>query len=213
MRYIIALLLSIMNFSPAQATGYVLFVQGVVDRSSNSKYIFYTPREPYVNVTEFPDTFSIKMFFNNYYESGSNYYADNLYKVEINGYGVNEVWDQFNSGATGSMSKTYSLGAYMDILEYNFRVQRGSDNWYVESSGFSYYDEFSFYNFGTIFAANADNPLDGSLSYLNNLYFAGGWQIPSVPEPTTWALMILGFGLIAATMRRQRAQGRDLAFA
>ena len=37
--------------------------------------------------------------------------------------------------------------------------------------------------------------------------FAVGWPIPGVPEPSTWGLMILGFGGMGALLRRQRRQG------
>ena len=35
--------------------------------------------------------------------------------------------------------------------------------------------------------------------------FAIGWQIPGVPEPDAWAMMLLGFGGLGAMMRRRRA--------
>ena len=35
------------------------------------------------------------------------------------------------------------------------------------------------------------------------LNFQGGSALPGVPEPTTWALLILGFGAVGAGMRRR----------
>ncbi|MES2492305.1 MAG: FxDxF family PEP-CTERM protein [Pseudomonadota bacterium] len=43
---------------------------------------------------------------------------------------------------------------------------------------------------------------NGNGSYSGTLSFAAG----AVPEPTTWALMILGFGAIGFAMRRQRSR-------
>jgi hypothetical protein len=36
---------------------------------------------------------------------------------------------------------------------------------------------------------------------------------PPVPEPATWAMMLLGFGGIAMAMRRRRSNGRLLQIA
>lgn len=43
-----------------------------------------------------------------------------------------------------------------------------------------------------------------SLSDPAHQNFAVGWPIPGVPEPTTWALMLAGFGGMGAMLRRQR---------
>ncbi len=44
-----------------------------------------------------------------------------------------------------------------------------------------------------------------SASYSGTLSFAG---VGAVPEPATWALLILGFGVIGFGMRRQRTRGQ-----
>ena len=48
---------------------------------------------------------------------------------------------------------------------------------------------------------------NGTVRYcgLGEMIFADGSAAP-VPEPTTWALMILGFGAVGATVRRRRLQ-------
>jgi hypothetical protein len=51
---------------------------------------------------------------------------------------------------------------------------------------------------------------NGSLDSINNLRFQYGTSLtdtsltPAVPEPATWALMLLGFGGIGMSMRRGR---------
>ena len=42
----------------------------------------------------------------------------------------------------------------------------------------------------------------------NTAYFDGIQLVAAVPEPSTWALMLLGFGGIGAAMRRRRLQTR-----
>jgi choice-of-anchor A domain-containing protein len=52
---------------------------------------------------------------------------------------------------------------------------------------------------------NDGNPFSGDLLGLSPPPFI---PTPGVPEPETWALMIVGFGLIGATMRRRRGAAR-----
>jgi hypothetical protein len=40
---------------------------------------------------------------------------------------------------------------------------------------------------------------------------AVGSAVPAVPEPATWAMMLLGFGAIGFSMRRRRSSGVALA--
>jgi CHRD domain/PEP-CTERM motif len=61
-------------------------------------------------------------------------------------------------------------------------------------------------NGGTTLTAQIPNILAG-LSYINfhTVQFGGGeirGQILPVPEPSTWAMMLLGFGVVGAAMRR-----------
>lgn len=40
----------------------------------------------------------------------------------------------------------------------------------------------------------------------SQITFDGAFNAPGVPEPSTWAMMLLGFGGLGALLRRQRAQ-------
>lgn len=77
---------------------------------------------------------------------------------------------------------------------------------------------------GTILATSANTTTSGgnirgdilvsALTTSNTGYFANGYQgtllnnVSPVPEPASWLMMIGGFGLIGATMRRKAARGR-----
>lgn len=41
----------------------------------------------------------------------------------------------------------------------------------------------------------------------------GGGTTPPVPEPATWAMMLVGFGFVGATMRRKQRQTMRVAYA
>ncbi|NJC34300.1 hypothetical protein GGR88_001774 [Sphingomonas jejuensis] len=67
-----------------------------------------------------------------------------------------------------------------------------------------------FYGFARL---NGDGTLDIAFSDVANAGINAGAAItaplpPSVPEPATWAMMIGGFGLVGAAMRRQRTSVR-----
>jgi hypothetical protein len=47
---------------------------------------------------------------------------------------------------------------------------------------------------------------DGYADNLSLVLNAGRVTPPGVPEPATWAMMLLGFGGLGATLRRRRAQ-------
>ncbi|MDZ7588232.1 MAG: PEPxxWA-CTERM sorting domain-containing protein [Parasphingorhabdus sp.] len=52
-----------------------------------------------------------------------------------------------------------------------------------------------------------------SQALTRNLINFVGVQVGGVPEPSTWAMMIFGFGLAGAAMRRQRKQTLNLTYA
>jgi hypothetical protein len=48
---------------------------------------------------------------------------------------------------------------------------------------------------------------------LNTSTFSGTLDLPAVPEPATWAMMILGFGLAGVALRRRRLASGALGLA
>jgi hypothetical protein len=55
------------------------------------------------------------------------------------------------------------------------------------------------FNFGNV-SARSDVDIDGSASAFITWRIAGG----IIPEPSTWAMLIAGFGLVGAAARRRR---------
>ncbi len=69
------------------------------------------------------------------------------------------------------------------------------------AQAFSATGKFRYISFNPTSVATANNPCCGSNVYgLNELKVSA-----SVPEPQSWALMIAGFGLVGAAMRRRKA--------
>lgn len=66
---------------------------------------------------------------------------------------------------------------------------------------------------GTFSTVGLDNGR-GNARALSHLAFFGSPVASAVPEPTTWAMMLGGFGLVGSAMRRvRRDAGRALAYA
>jgi len=61
--------------------------------------------------------------------------------------------------------------------------------------GFGQYDFYNFYSWGT-------NP--GPEGTFGNVLIGGLTLTESVPEPATWAMMLLGFGAMGVAFRRRR---------
>ena len=65
----------------------------------------------------------------------------------------------------------------------------------------------------TVVAKNVTNNAEvHSYSFQGDLSSVGG-SVSAMPEPATWAMLILGFGLVGGVMRRQRGQAAILAHA
>ncbi|MXP28159.1 PEPxxWA-CTERM sorting domain-containing protein [Porphyrobacter algicida] len=125
------------------------------------------------------------------------------------------------SAATLGQQKDISAGIQMAVWEIAF--ENGTSN-YSLSSG-----DFRMGNYGSV----QSNAIGLGQSYLDNL---GSWSVlpgfqfgtltsakganqsqiyfnqSAVPEPATWALMILGFGMVGGVLRKQR-KTTNLAFA
>lgn len=111
-------------------------------------------------------------------------------------------------GNVGGISQTFSAGTYNVSFDLS---QDGGSFSQVDFGGTTLLSnvsvgDYSSYNFTVTVGANSALSFsfqnDPSYYYLDNVVVdlvAGG-----VPEPTTWALLITGFGFTGATMRRRR---------
>ncbi len=91
---------------------------------------------------------------------------------------------------TGSYSGFFSPTATQGLLNttVNF-VATGGSGRFLGASG-------AFQGVGTL-DRRVPRPL-------NNITFSGKLDLPAVPEPATWAMLTLGFGLAGAALRRRR---------
>ncbi|WP_341632030.1 XDD4 family exosortase-dependent surface protein [Sphingomonas agri] len=129
------------------------------------------------------------------------------YGLSSAGYGLPGTY-AFVPGATNQPSQgTPPDGADYGLVPLSYTV--AGDNGGVTANQ-------PYINNSVVFDLGAFN---GSLADIGNIRFQYGTAItdthftPSVPEPATWAMMLLGFGGIGMTMRARRKNGRLLQIA
>jgi hypothetical protein len=118
------------------------------------------------------------------YQIGFSAYAPNN--------GFNNVGEAFFSGTIGGVT----LANYAVSSGPRTTWQTFSGNLTIVSPG-TYSVDFVF---NTQFRPSKDVVIDQVFVIASD---TGGPQIPAVPEPATWAMLIAGFGLVGAAMRRR----------
>ncbi|HEY3948345.1 MAG TPA: PEPxxWA-CTERM sorting domain-containing protein [Phenylobacterium sp.] len=81
----------------------------------------------------------------------------------------------------------------------------------ISGAGLTYQQYFNDYVSGSYTSlADANDSfytiVQASPNYDQHQAFAIGWPIPGVPEPATWAMMLIGFGGLGALLRAKRRQ-------
>ena len=140
--------------------------------------------------------------------------ADGSNSLDINGWEAGSISQTFNTilGATYTVSFDYSRNAAGAPDPALALVSSGGASYTVNApNDGSLGGEFSFIWKPVTFSFTGD----GTATTLTASAITGGnggvffdnfsVQGPAVPEPATWALMIGGFGLAGAALRRQRA--------
>ena len=102
-------------------------------------------------------------------------------------------------------SRRAALDAAVAVLD-----ERGLPGFSVDFLAVKAGDEFFIYQLdgsssGTFTTAGLDNDR-GQARNLSHLAFFGTRNASAVPEPGTWAMMLMGFGAVGFAMRRTRVR-------
>lgn len=101
------------------------------------------------------------------------------------------------SGIFGANNFLFQTGPFVDGSGIGFRTTAGTEtNLFFQSSASS-------------FRVNAVNPFLTGFATAN----ASVAQVAAVPEPSTWALMLLGFAGVGVAMRRQTKAKVNVSYA
>ena len=107
--------------------------------------------------------------------------------------------------------------AISDPSEYGSNIYNGIDSFFNNivntqdyTQSLDYYAQNGDEIFGRFYYSNGVNYASGALN-ANHVTIAR-LGAAAVPEPATWALMLLGFGVIGAAMRGRRRTGVRFAF-
>ncbi len=121
-------------------------------------------------------------------------------------------WFAYNGGsafavnfATPQSAISFQTVSFTDTLAEAFDAGNSLVGSVTEHQGFPVSELFNSLT-GTAFVrvVFSDAGGDGSGPGITNLTFETGSFNGGVPEPATWAMMLAGFGLIGATMRRRQ---------
>jgi hypothetical protein len=106
----------------------------------------------------------------------------------------------FSTDATGKITE-YQFTTQSDVVVPGLRPSEYPPQPFEEEV---FSADFPELNFGPEDAIGIPSIYMDS-QYVENVGSPGTWTISAVPEPATWAAMLLGFGGMGAVMRRRRA--------
>jgi hypothetical protein len=105
-----------------------------------------------------------------------------------------------NALFTADASQFMSLGgSFVDNLNGSYTFNLGSDvllDYFAVKGG----NGFTVYEY----IGGADSTYTFSSSNLSHVTFFGSQNVTAVPEPSTWATLLVGFGAAGASLRRRR---------
>jgi PEP-CTERM motif len=115
----------------------------------------------------------------------------------------------FYSGNVRTLSADIFNGASLvgNLALYNVPFGDSDDSWQIFSGSTNLLNAFSGQTLSIRFTNFSPDTWTGPAGIgLDNVSLTATTGIPSVPEPASWALMIAGFGLVGAAMRRRVAR-------
>ncbi len=138
--------------------------------------------------------------------SGGSNNVQGEIEQQINGLTVGAVYTltfdfaagqlQSRTGDTTEKLQVF-LGGDMRTTDTLSVASKGAANWELETFTFTATSSSELLKFLSVGTPSGEPPM----ALLDNVSLQG----PGVPEPATWGLMLVGVGLIGATLRRRRA--------
>lgn len=123
-----------------------------------------------------------------------NIQSANLYPFTVSGSTDNDAWVSY--GTAGA----FNAGTLADLLTRDYNVAGASSPYNVSLNSAG-----QFGNVWLIGAWNSAAPNRGTIDqYVDGFKLASITVNAAVPEPSTWAMMLLGFGAIGLVARRRR---------
>lgn len=103
----------------------------------------------------------------------------------------------------GNAGDAHFSGTIAGVTLANYNVSSGPATTWLTFAGSTNIQSAGFYNVSFVFDTNLYPSKD---VVIDQVYIiAGNPPQPGVPEPATWAMLITGFGLVGATLRRRVA--------
>jgi hypothetical protein len=135
--------------------------------------------------------------------------GDHWYRVVMNLSATGDLWSITGSfyGHTDATDPNSALGALLGSLTYSGSLSNPGNPLDLTNPGQIGLMAYTPESFGDGLGAGgtgADPRTDNLGVSITNFTFPGGGN--AVPEPATWAMMIMGFGGIGAVVRRRRGQ-------
>lgn len=119
---------------------------------------------------------------------------------DLGSFAFNSVDFQLEYGSSATLSVTGFLGA-VSVFSENFATSNSAYQTFASSNGAATIDRL-------VFSGQRDFGGGGSFDNVNLSRIAA-----AVPEPSTWALMLLGFGFVGGAMRSTRITKSKVNFA
>lgn len=121
-----------------------------------------------------------------------------MYEQDVVAYYYNET----GQGFTRPRSDRWNPYSYSARNRFQFAPGQVSSDFELFTTRGQYF-QWSAYVAPSVLQASLDNPFNGVVSEAFSV--SGSWRLYNVaPEPATWAMLIVGFGAIGLTARRNR---------